>query len=49
MITGTVIINNTSGASRTYYYCTAGTESQTLTNLGRNTYAENSIVAYPMN
>jgi hypothetical protein len=49
MITGTVIINNTSGANKTYYYCTASTAGQTLTNLGRNTYGENSIVAYPMN
>ena len=49
MITGTAIINNTSGANKTYYYCTASTSSQTLTNLGRNTYGENSIVAYPMN
>lgn len=49
MITGTVIINNTSGANKTYYYCTASTASQTLTNLGRDQYGENSIVAYPMN
>lgn len=49
MITGTVIINNASGANKTYYYCTASTASQTLTNLGRNVYGENSIVAYPMN
>jgi hypothetical protein len=49
MITGTVIINNTSGANKTYYYCTASTANQTLTNLGRNTYGENTIIAYPMN
>lgn len=49
MITGTVIINNISGANKTYYYCTASTASQTLTNLGRTVYGENSIVAYPMN
>lgn len=49
MINGTVIINNISGANKTYYYCTASTASQTLTNLGRDTYGENTIIAYPMN
>jgi hypothetical protein len=49
MINGTVIINNTSGTSKTYYYCTAATSGQTLVNLGRNTYGENTIIAYPMN
>jgi len=49
MITGTAIINNTTGANQTYYYWTGTTNSQTLTNLGRNSYGENSIVAYPMN
>ena len=49
MITGTVIINNTTGADKTYYYWTGTTNSQTLTNLGRSSYGENSIIAYPMN
>jgi hypothetical protein len=49
MINGTVVINNTSGANKTYYYCTASTAGQTLTNLGRDTYGENTIIAYPMN
>jgi hypothetical protein len=49
MITGTVIINNISSANKTYYYCTASTAGQTLTNLGRNQYGENTIIAYPMN
>jgi len=56
MLTGTVIINNTSGANKIYYYWTGalgtydtGTTSAVFSNLGRNTYGENSIVAYPMN
>ena len=56
MITGTVIINNTSGANKTYYYVTnaieaydGGSTSATFVNLGRNTVGENSIIAYPMN
>lgn len=56
MLTGTIIINNTSGANRTYYYCTgatgvwnSGTTGAQFTNLGRDVYGENSIVAYPMN
>jgi hypothetical protein len=56
MLTGTVIINNTSGANKTYYYCTGalglyngGVSTALFQNLGRDVYGENSIVAYPMN
>jgi hypothetical protein len=56
MLNGTVIINNTSGANKTYYYCTGGTgvwnggtTGASFTNLGRDAFGENSIVAYPMN
>lgn len=57
MLTGTIIINNTSGANKTYYYCTHivtaydGGDAATVTfsNLGRDSYGENSIIAYPMN
>jgi hypothetical protein len=56
MITGTVIINNTSPGNKTYYYVTnnfepydGGSASATFVNLGRNTVGENSIIAYPMN
>lgn len=56
MINGTVIINNTSGGNKTYYYCTgatgvwnSGSTSASFIDLGKNTLGENSIVAYPMN
>jgi len=56
MLLGTVIINNTSGANKTYYYWTgavgtydSGSSSVKFSNLGRNSYGENSIIAYPMN
>lgn len=56
MITGTLIINNTTGANKTYYYCTGsfgiwngGSTSAQLQNIGRDVLGENSIVAYPMN
>ena len=56
MISGTIVINNTSGANKTYYYVTnaievydGGSASTTFVNLGRNTVGENSIIAYPMN
>jgi hypothetical protein len=56
MLNGTLIINNTSGANKTYYYCTGttgvwngGTTSAQFQNIGRNVLGENSIVAYPMN
>jgi hypothetical protein len=51
MLTGTIIINNTTGVNVTYYYWLNGCDYTTATfsNLGRNTFGENSIVAYPMN
>jgi hypothetical protein len=49
MITGTAIINNSTGTVQTYYYWTGSTNGQTLINIGRDEYGENSIVAYPMN
>ena len=56
MLNGTVIINNTSGANKTYYFWTgeigvydSGSSSVTFSNLGRSAYGENSIIAYPMN
>ena len=56
MLNGTVIINNTSGANKTYYFWTgeigtydSGSTSVKFSNLGRNSYGENSIIAYPMN
>lgn len=55
MLNGTIIINNTSGGNKTYYYRTGdftlygGISGSTLLNLGRNSVGENSIIAYPMN
>ena len=56
MLNGTIIINNTSGVNKTYYYWTGDFEeydgaptTATFINLGRNAYGENSIIAYPMN
>lgn len=56
MLSGTVIINNTSGANKTYFYWSGetglydgGTANATFNHLGRNSVGENSIVAYPMN
>jgi hypothetical protein len=56
MVTGTIIINNTSGATKRYYLRTSsffkfdgGSLSVTFGNLGSNANGENSIVAYPMN
>jgi len=60
MIKGTIIVNNTSVAAKTYYYFTYGIEAYdggssdnntfpTFLGLGRNTAGENSIIAYPMN
>jgi hypothetical protein len=61
MLTGTLIVNNTSGNSKTYYYFTTSaidvwdgngnaiSPNVSFTNLGRNSWGENSIVAYPMN
>jgi hypothetical protein len=56
VISGTIIINNTSGSTKTYYYRTdfidiydGGSSSVTFFNFGKSTWSENSIVAYPMN
>ncbi len=51
MLTGTIIINNTSGGNVTYYYWLYGCDysAATFNSLGRNIWGENSIVAYPMN
>ena len=56
LLTGTVIINNTSGAKKKYYYIKAnsdsfgsGTGAYTLRNFGTTLWGENQIVAYPMN
>lgn len=53
MLNGTIILNNTSGANKTYYYWTgavilySGTYS--LVNFGTTIWSENQIIAYPMN
>lgn len=53
LLTGTIIINNTSAANRTYYYCAGATVSnnttETLTNFGGTYWAENNIIAYRLN
>lgn len=56
MLTGTLIINNTSAGTKRYFYRTGGFEtydsgstSMTLQNFGKSLWGENSIVAYPMN
>ena len=51
MLTGTIIINNTSGGNVTYYYWLFGCDysAATFNSLARNVWGENSIVAYPMN
>lgn len=57
MILGTLIINNTSGANKTYYYWTGSYDAYDgavnwnsyLTGFASNGNSENSIIAYPMN
>jgi hypothetical protein len=56
MLTGTLIINNTTGSNLTFYYWTqgfgtynGGIQSATLASFGTTGWGENSIVAYPMN
>lgn len=53
MLIGTVIINNTSGVAKTYYYWSLNivTYSGTLglSNFGTSLWLENQMVAYPMN
>ncbi len=51
MLTGTIIINNTSGGDVTYYYWLLNCDYETaiFQSLARSVWGENSIVAYPMN
>ena len=56
MLSGTLIINNTSRSNITLYYWTqgfdvydSGTSAVTITNFGKSLWGENSIIAYPMN
>ena len=57
MIIGTIILNNTSGASKRYFYRTSAFDvydggtltGMTLENFAKTNWGENSIVAYPMN
>jgi len=56
MLNGTIIINNTSGSNKIYYYWTgawttydSGISNAEFINLGRDVYGENTIIAYPMN
>jgi hypothetical protein len=53
MISGTIILNNTSGANKTYYYWTAGPDvysgTFSLPNFATTAWDEDQIVAYPMN
>ena len=57
-LSGTVIINNTTGSTKRYFYWTnpfdsfdggVAASSMQLINYARNNWGENSIVAYPMN
>jgi len=53
MVIGTIVINNTSGSSKTYYYwgqiCEVYAGSFSLPNFGGSAALENQIIAYPMN
>jgi hypothetical protein len=53
MLTGTIIINNTTAGNKTYYYvagnCVSHNTTETLTNFGSTYWAENNIVAYRLN
>ena len=56
MIIGTIILNNTSGANKTYYYWASvpafsGNQGDyyNLLDFGTSFWGENAIVAYPMN
>ena len=53
MLNGTIIINNTSGGDKTYYYWTANISLYSgtfnLVDFGTSIYGENQIIAYPMN
>jgi len=49
MLTGSIIINNTSGATKTYYYLAGATDyigtTATISNFGGSAWAEDNIVA----
>jgi len=53
LVNGTIIINNTSGAAKTYYYWTLNIQvysgSLNLSNFGTSLWMEDQMVAYPMN
>jgi hypothetical protein len=53
MVNGTIIINNTSASSKTYYYwgqgCDVYAGTFNLKNFGTSLWLENQIIAYPMN
>jgi hypothetical protein len=56
MLTGVLVINNTTASTKRYYYRTSGIDaydggsnSVTFSNFAKSTAGENSIVAYPMN
>lgn len=53
MLTGTVVINNTSGSNKTYYYvagnCVFANTAQNITGFGSTYWAENNIIAYRLN
>ncbi|MFT3794236.1 hypothetical protein [Flavobacterium sp.] len=50
LLTGTIIINNTSGTNRTYFYVAGSVVStnttETLSGFGGSVWAENNIIAY---
>ncbi|MBL7138969.1 MAG: hypothetical protein ISS17_09370 [Bacteroidales bacterium] len=53
MLIGTIVINNTSGSSKTYYYWAEGPEiysgTYSLPDFGTGIAMENQMIAYPMN
>ncbi len=53
MLTGTIVINNTTAANKTYYYiagnCYADFTTETITGFGGAFWAENNIIAYRLN
>ena len=53
VVYGTVVINNTSGANKTYYYiagsATVVNSTQTLALFGGTSWGENTIIAYRLN
>ncbi|MDC7999765.1 hypothetical protein POV26_01835 [Aequorivita todarodis] len=53
LVTGTIIINNTTGANRTYYYVAGNTEivntADSIIFFGGTTWDEDTIIAYRLN